>query len=124
MDIETDTGVNNRSALQSTYPLRHDNTNEAFAHESVFSKHRDSKYNNVEPSYISQFNEQDMYLAIGPEDTGPKSQDQQLEELREYFKKKIVNAYNSIYLESVDPDYRSDHNLTEAERMIRKIIIR
>ena len=47
-----------------------------------------------------------------------------MEELREYFKKKIVNAYNSLYRDPNDPEYINQPPLTEAEKMIRKIIIR
>ena len=40
-----------------------------------------------------------MYLAMGPQNEH-KTHEEQMDELREYFKKKIVNAYNSLYLEN------------------------
>ena len=122
-EIETEE-IMNKSILHSTNPFRHDINNDGFANESLFSKHRDSRYNNNEPSYISQFNEGEMYLAVGENNPPAKTHDEQMEELREYFKKKIVNAYNSIYLDSADPRNDSTQYLTQAEKMIRKIILK
>lgn len=78
-----------------------------------------------DPSYIAQFQDnQEMYLAAGPSNPQPRTHEEKMEQLREYFKTKIVNAYNSIYLEDADPSYDSIQHLTEAEKMIRKIILK
>ena len=81
--------------MRSTNQFKYDTAHDVY-HDSSFSKRRDSKYINNDPSYMSQFNEPDIYLAVGANQEIPKTYDDQMEELREYFKQKIVNAYNSI----------------------------
>lgn len=119
-DIETEDVVMNKSLVNSTNPFINEVKNENFnIAESSFSKVKDSRYNTNDPSYISQFN--DAFLAVGPEIKEPKTQEIQMDELRKYFEQKIVNAYNSLYM---DPDNDANINLTDAEKMIRKIIIK
>lgn len=74
-------------------------------------------------NYNTHYNESDLYLAVGPNNEAPKTHEDQMEELREYFKTKIVNAYNSICRENTDPNY-SYEDLTDAEKMIRRMIIK
>lgn len=119
-DIETEDVGMNKSIVNSTNPFRKEAKNGNFnIAESSFSKMKDSRYNTNDPSYISQFN--DAFLAVGPEIKEPKTQEIQMDELRKYFETKIVNAYNSLYL---DPNNDANVHLTDAEKMIRKIIIK
>ena len=53
--------------------------------DSIYSKARHSIHN-IDPTAITIKNEPDIYLAVGPEQEKPKTQEQQMEELREHFK--------------------------------------
>jgi hypothetical protein len=98
-DVETEEYVVNKSVMHSTNPFKNEVRNDNFNIESILSKPKDSHYNTNDPSYLSQFNDNDALLAVGVENKAPKTHEKQMDELREYFKKKIVNAYNSLYLE-------------------------
>jgi hypothetical protein len=104
-DVETEENGVNRSIMHSTNPFKNEVRNDNFNIDSKLSKPKDSRYNTNDPSYITQFNDNDAFLAVGSENRQPKTHEKQMDELREYFKKKIVNAYNSLYLEDTGRCY-------------------
>lgn len=84
-EFEFDTDdVHSKSMMRSTNPNK-EQIRDNYANESAFSRHRDSQYAS-DPAYIAQFNEQNLFLASGPE---PKSRSpkENSEQLREFFKK-------------------------------------
>lgn len=81
--------------MRSTNRFKYDTSHDVY-NDSSLSKRRESKMVQKDKNYVSQYNEPDLYLAVGPNNDPPRTYDDQIEELREYFKQKIVNAYNSI----------------------------
>jgi len=71
--------------------------NEEYVNSSAFSKPKASNYNTGDPSYIDQFNGSQVHLVVGDPKQEENIKETQMGDLREYFKRKIVNAYNSIY---------------------------
>ncbi|CAI2380506.1 unnamed protein product [Moneuplotes crassus] len=100
-----------------------ENGNDDYVNSSYFSKHKPSNQTR-DPSYIDQFNDSPAYLAVGEVSSDPIPDEDKMKGLREFFKKKIVNAYNSIYHEHSNPGYDTRESLSKTEKMIQKIIIR
>ena len=98
MNINNPFGNENLKYMRDTSSP--DFMNDRLVNDSTLSKPKASNYNSNDPSYISQFNDNDMYLAVGEPLKETERKTDKMQELREYFKKKIVNAYNSIYMEN------------------------
>ena len=122
--------------MRSTNHFGNEQTRE-IGNESVISKPMDSNYAS-DPTYIAQFEQiqNPQILASGPPEphivqsrhTNYAKRDpyEYSDELREFFKAKIVKAYN-IYRDSMrygDPNYLNSQNLSAAEHLILKKIIK
>ena len=121
LEFETD-DIRSRSIMRSTNPFKNDQQQE-FADESMVSKFRDSQ-NATDPTYIAQFNDSKIYFASGPAESnaGASSYPEYNDELREFFKKKIVKVYN-VYRDHIrfgDPAHTASKNLSNAEKIILK----
>lgn len=78
---------------------------------SYFSKQNMNNFESGKNSYVDQFNESQTILAVGDVTQEQNPDEEKMKELREFFKKKIANAYNSIYHERpgmllISPLYR------------------